>query len=209
MRNYFFSFKKDLLLSWWDPWNVNVSEFIIDQQYTRSFAFTIRTESIGLEFNVERSSSSKIHHWVEWQNKNVVISPGQMSDTSDLSKAELTSRNGFAFNSRRGTGLCFTTDAFNAFLAKHELSHMIRAHEYQVTGVSVSFLFMDCHSYIFIDFNTLNAREAEDSQWIVKAVKTFSFARLSISVHKANLCTQFCSYFSNLNEFSMSVNSYT
>lgn len=35
-----------------------------------------------------------------------------------------------AFNSRRGTGLFFSMEALDAFLAKHELSHVIRAHEY-------------------------------------------------------------------------------
>lgn len=61
-----------------------------------------------------------------------------MADISEQLKLELEAQNGFVFNSRRGTGLSFSMEALESFLTKHELSHVIRAHEYQVSGASVS-----------------------------------------------------------------------
>ncbi|XP_037032307.1 serine/threonine-protein phosphatase PPQ-like [Bradysia coprophila] len=101
--------------------------------------------------------------------------PVRLSDISDLSKSELASRNGFAFNSRRGTGLCFTSDAFNAFLGKHELSHMIRAHEYQVAGVSVQF-----NGRLLTVFSTSDyCGGRNDSACILLAQKKISVIRLA------------------------------
>lgn len=49
---------------------------------------------------------------------------------------------GFAFNTARGTGHMFSQGAFDRFLLTNNLSHVIRAHELQLTGSSVSILFI-------------------------------------------------------------------
>lgn len=50
---------------------------------------------------------------------------------------ELTANEGFAVNSRRGTGHVFNSEAFEKFLKYHHLSHFIRAHEVAQSGVFV------------------------------------------------------------------------
>ncbi len=51
--------------------------------------------------------------------------------------AGLSMEQGFAENTRRGTGHVFTSQALEAFLQRNHLSHVIRAHEVQQAGFKV------------------------------------------------------------------------
>lgn len=52
---------------------------------------------------------------------------------------ELNEKEGFAYNSRRGTGYMFTSQALGTFLQTHGFTHMIRAHESKPAGISIQF----------------------------------------------------------------------
>lgn len=51
---------------------------------------------------------------------------------------ELVANDGFAVNTRRGTGHVFSVEALNKFLQVNNLSHIVRAHEVAQVGFSVS-----------------------------------------------------------------------
>lgn len=50
---------------------------------------------------------------------------------------ELVANEGFALNTRRGTGHVFTTEALERFLDVNGFSHIVRAHEVAQTGFNV------------------------------------------------------------------------
>lgn len=50
---------------------------------------------------------------------------------------ELMANEGFAANSKRGTGHVFSVDALERFLKQNQLSHIIRAHEVPQAGIHV------------------------------------------------------------------------
>lgn len=52
---------------------------------------------------------------------------------------ELDGKEGFAYNSRRGTGYMFSSKALEYFFKTHGFTHMIRAHENQAAGISIQF----------------------------------------------------------------------
>uniref|UniRef100_A0A336LZL2 Serine/threonine-protein phosphatase n=1 Tax=Culicoides sonorensis TaxID=179676 RepID=A0A336LZL2_CULSO len=65
--------------------------------------------------------------------------PVKENNSNEELQKELEQNNGFGFNVRRGTGYVFSEDALNEFLEKHNLSHVIRAHQAQQHGVSIQF----------------------------------------------------------------------
>ncbi|XP_026314486.1 uncharacterized protein LOC113226169 [Hyposmocoma kahamanoa] len=62
---------------------------------------------------------------------NDPIKPNKMTATLAL---ELTANEGFAANTKRGTGHVFDQNALDRFLAANRLSHVIRAHELHQSG---------------------------------------------------------------------------
>lgn len=71
---------------------------------------------------------------------------------------ELIDNGGFARNTRRGTGYIFNETALNAFLQTNQLTHLIRAHEMQPHGVSVSYSLALSTLFFFHHFDvTLNS----------------------------------------------------
>ena len=59
-------------------------------------------------------------------------------DLNEVTEKQLTENDGFAFNEKRQTGFVFNEHAFNTFLEKHKLSHVIRAHEVKQAGFEVN-----------------------------------------------------------------------
>lgn len=51
---------------------------------------------------------------------------------------ELSANEGFAANSKRGTGHVFDQTALDRFLLANQLSHVVRAHELHQNGFMVS-----------------------------------------------------------------------
>lgn len=68
-------------------------------------------------------------------SKIIIFQPIEIIDKV---KQELSVREGFAQNLKRGTAHVFSVAALNKFLEANEFSHMIRAHELQNSGVSVN-----------------------------------------------------------------------
>jgi len=59
------------------------------------------------------------------------------TDAGPLQATEEGVREGFAPNDKRSTAHVFSTQALEAFLSKHRLSHVVRAHEVQQVGFQV------------------------------------------------------------------------
>ena len=54
-------------------------------------------------------------------------------------RAQLTSNEGFAFNVKRQTAYVFNQAAFDSFLKRNSLTHVVRAHEVKEAGFEVRF----------------------------------------------------------------------
>jgi len=63
-------------------------------------------------------------------------------------------KEGFAPNDKRSTAHVFSIQALEAFLNKHRLSHVVRAHEVQQVGFQVSFVFNSDHICHVEEFKT-------------------------------------------------------
>lgn len=68
---------------------------------------------------------------------------------TDALTMELVANEGFAVNTRRGTGHVFSVEALNRFLQVNNLSHVIRAHEVAQAGFSVSYRKQQLISIVF------------------------------------------------------------
>lgn len=63
--------------------------------------------------------------------------PANPNLLNDAMRRELQLNDGFAKNTRRGTGFIFNAQAMDAFLTRNNFTHLIRAHELQPYGINV------------------------------------------------------------------------
>lgn len=63
--------------------------------------------------------------------------PVAAEDMNDDVSEQLMSNNGFAFNEKRQTAYVFNQAAFNAFLERNNLTHVVRAHEVKQAGFEI------------------------------------------------------------------------
>lgn len=77
--------------------------------------------------------------------------PNKITATLQL---ELSSNEGFAANTKRGTGHVFDQTALDRFLVANQLSHVVRAHELHQNGFMVTLQCTEVYLMVF-SFNLL------------------------------------------------------